>query len=91
MNNPKKDVITYIKKDKYSYFVYKNGKKTDKEVNSFCCGCEENQPNQLAHYDGCFGEDYYNDGRYDIYYSSSEEEEEEKDSDCEMVRKRMKK
>ena len=74
MNNPKEDVITYIKKDEFSYLVYKNDKKTDEEVNSYCCGCEGNQPNQQAHYDGCFAEDYYNDGRYNISSSSDEED-----------------
>ena len=46
-------VITYVKRDENSYYVYINDKKTNKIVNSYCDGCETLQPNQMAHYDRC--------------------------------------
>lgn len=70
MNNQNK--ITYVKIDEFNYTVYVDGVKTDKIVTSFCEGCEPilngecPQPNQMAHYDGCLGDNYYNDGRYDV-------------------------
>jgi hypothetical protein len=72
MNNQNK--ITYVKIEEFNYAVYEDGVKTDKIVTSFCEGCEPillgegPQPNQMAHYDGCLGDNYYNDGRYDIIY-----------------------
>ena len=72
MNNQNK--ITYVKIDEFDYAVYEDGVKTDKIVTSFCEGCAPillggvPQPNQMAHYDGCLGDNYYNDGRYDIIY-----------------------
>lgn len=70
MNNQNK--ITYVKIDEFDYAVYVDGVKTDKIVTSFCEGCapilngEGPQPNQMSHYDGCLGDNYYNDGRYDV-------------------------
>lgn len=70
MNNQNK--ITYVKIDEFDYAVYVDGVKTDKIVTSFCGGCAPillgggPQPNQMAHYDGCLGDNYYNDGRYNV-------------------------
>lgn len=75
------DVYTYVKIDEYGYSIFKNGKDTGAIVTAFCSGCEpirfgsDPQPNQMAHYDGCMSEDYYDDGRY--YLSIGEEEVEE--------------
>ena len=83
MNNQNK--ITYVKIDEFDYAIYEDGVKTDKIVTSFCEGCapillgEGPQPNQMAHYDGCLGDNYYNDGRYDIIYDTFDEHIEEKE------------
>ena len=80
MNN--QDKITYVKIDEFNYAVYEDGVKTDKIVTSFCEGCapillgEGPQPNQMAHYDGCFSDNYYNDGRYNVIYDEQDAFEE---------------
>lgn len=98
------DQYTYVKRDEDTYFLLRNGVNTNFIVTSYCPGCEPMlfgrapAPNQLEHYDGCLSDEYYNDGRYNIFKEddyeekvNDEEEEENIDSSNGGIKKRMRK